>query len=101
MFAVGSEVSYRGMNMPAEVISGPHPSPGRNRYLIKKADGNVSLVSETDLTRAIPRLDQVADAIAVEVYGLRLSVLPVGYQFSAKRAAAQVIAVADETRGQK
>jgi hypothetical protein len=101
VFEVGSKVSYRGMDMPAEVISGPHRSPGRSRYLIKKADDNVSLVSEADLKRVIPREEQVANAIAVQVYGRGLSTLPVGYRYAATRAAIQAIAVADETRGRK
>lgn len=100
VFEAGSKVAYRGMVMPAEILSGPHRSPGRSRYLIQKADGNVSLVSETDLTRVIPRKDQVANAIAVGLYGRGIQTLHLSQRYAIAQAAAQAIIIADTTRGQ-
>lgn len=63
MFKAEQQVKYRGMAMPATIISGPHKSPGTHRYLIKKADGFVSLTPEGDLTALDDRREKVADII--------------------------------------
>jgi hypothetical protein len=68
-FAAGDTVDYRGMAHPAEVISGPHKSPGQDRYLIRKADGNVSLVPVKELTRHLSREEKAAIAIYRGVTG--------------------------------
>ncbi|MEU5149752.1 hypothetical protein AB0G42_21545 [Streptomyces yangpuensis] len=99
-FQVGQQVSYRGMRMPAEIVSGPHRSPGRPRYLIEKADGNVSLVSEVDLTRVVSRLDRVAEAIAENVHGRPYRTLPLISRGRIALAAQKAIDIADSTRGQ-
>lgn len=99
MFEAGSKVAYRGMAMPAEILSGPHRSPGCSRYLIKKADGNVSLVSETELTRITPRKDQVANVIAVALYGRGIQTLHLSQRYAIADAAMKAIIVADQTRG--
>jgi hypothetical protein len=99
-FKTGDKVKYRGMVMPAEILSGPHPSNGRNRYLINKADGNVSLVPVTDLERVVPRLDQVAGTLAMVLYGRSFVSLPRNTQFQVAQAAARAISIADSTKGQ-
>lgn len=99
-FEAGSKVSYRGMAMPAEILSGPHRSPGKSRYLIQKADGNVSLVSAADLTRVIPRLDQVAESLAVIMAGVSFKALPYAARTRVTLAATRALSIADETRGQ-
>lgn len=99
-FEIGAKVQYRGMRMPAEILSGPHPSPGRNRYLIRKADGNVSLVSVVDLERAVSRLDRVADTIARTAYNRPFGLLTPMQRIAIKHAASAAITVADQTRGQ-
>jgi hypothetical protein len=99
-FKTGDKVKYRGMTMPAEVLSGPHPSNGRNRYLITKADGNVSLVPVTDLERIVPRLDQVAGTLAMVLYGRSFVSLPRHTQLQVAQAATRSLAIADSTKGQ-
>lgn len=78
-FTEGQKVSYAGMAMPATIISGPHPSPGADRYLIRKADENVSLVKAGELSELLSRREVVARAInSVECpYGL-YSLSPTG-----------------------
>lgn len=99
-FKTGDKVKYRGMTMPAEVLSGPHASNGRNRYLITKADGNVSLVPVTDLERIVPRLDQVAGTLAMVLYGRSFVSLPRHTQLQVAQAATRALAIADSTKGQ-
>jgi hypothetical protein len=96
----GTKVKYRNMSMPAEVMSGPHQSPGRSRYLIRKADGNVSLVPVTDIEAVIPRAERVAGTLAVAIYGRPFTSLGGGYQRSLLSAATAAIRVADMTRGE-
>jgi hypothetical protein len=87
--------------MPAEIISGPHKTVGtRQRYLIRKADGNVSLVPDTELERIVPRLDQVAGTLAVLLYGRSFVNLDRHAQTKLANAAARAIAIADNTRAQ-
>ncbi|MFF8942859.1 hypothetical protein ACF1A5_11420 [Streptomyces sp. NPDC014864] len=99
-YNAGTKVRYRNMAMPAEVLSGPHPSPGRDRYLIRKADGNVSLVPNTDLERIVPRLDQVAGTLAMHLYGRAYVNLDFTRRSQIVYAAAQALRIADSTRGQ-
>jgi hypothetical protein len=99
-YRAGSKVKYRGMTMPAEIISGPHKSPGATRYLITKADGNVSLVSEHDLSRIVPRLDKVAGTLAMVLYRRPYYSLDGHAQVKVAQAAARALAIADETRGE-
>lgn len=96
----GDRAKYRGMTMPAEIISGPHKSPGRDRYLIRKADGNVSLVPTTDLERVVPRIDQVAGTLAINVFGVPFKALPLRDQMRMANAARNALSIADRTRGQ-
>ncbi|MBA9050801.1 MULTISPECIES: hypothetical protein [Streptomyces] len=56
------------MRDAAEVMSGPHPSPGVDRYLIKKADGNVSLVKVSEISEIDSRRDMLAEAAHKAVY---------------------------------
>jgi hypothetical protein len=49
-YVEGAKVTYKGMVMPATIISGPHPTHGADRWLIRKADDTVTLARETDLT---------------------------------------------------
>lgn len=99
-FNAGSKVKYRGMEMPAEVLSGPHKSPGATRYLIRKADGNVSLVPEGDISRIVPRLDQVAGTLAMMLYGRSFVTLDAMAQRKVARTAYSVVDIADRTRGE-
>lgn len=96
----GAEVKYRGMTMPALVLSGPHKSPGNDRYLIRKADGNVSLVPATDLERIVPRLDQVAGTLSMLLYGVPFASLNMRDQVKLAQAATRTLAIADSTKGQ-
>ncbi|MFE3409432.1 hypothetical protein ACFXMT_14180 [Streptomyces mirabilis] len=59
-FAAEQKVKYKGMVMPATIISGPHQSTGADRYLIRKADGNVSLAPVGMLTALLSRRETVA-----------------------------------------
>lgn len=99
-FKLGTKVNYRGMSMPAEILSGPHRSPGTARYLILKADGNVSLVPERDLTRIVTRLDKTAGTLAMNLYGRSYASLDFQTQVKLARAAQQILKVADTTRGE-
>lgn len=96
----GSKVKYRGMSMPAVVLSGPHKSPGGSRYLINKADGNVSLVPERELTPIVPRLDQVAGTLAMHTVGLPFNALTMRDQMKITMLARTVLGIADKTRGE-
>jgi hypothetical protein len=99
-FKAGAKVKYRGMTMPAEVLSGPHQSPGATRYLIRKADGNVSLVPEQDLTLIVPRLDRIAGTLAMTMHGRAYVHLTMREQVRIAAVAANVLTIADETKGQ-
>ena len=68
-YIAGQKVKYFRMSQPAEVISGPHKSPGQDRYLIRKADGNVSLVPVKELSPYLSREDKAAVAIYRGVTG--------------------------------
>jgi hypothetical protein len=98
---VGAKVKYRGNAMPAEILSGPHKTTGaRLRYLIRKADGNVSLVPDTELEKLVPRLDQVAGTLAVRIYGRSFNSLDTQRRFLIARTAADLLEIADRTKGQ-
>jgi hypothetical protein len=99
-FNAGDQVKYQGMTMPAEVLSGPHKSPGRNRYLIRKADGYVSLVPVTDIERIVPRLDQVAGTLAMTMFGRAFVTLDTPRRMQVAHAAQRVLDIADRTKGQ-
>lgn len=62
-YAVGEAVNFRGNVMPATILSGPHKTHGAQRWLITKADGTVSLVRETELSKWLSRRDAVARAM--------------------------------------
>lgn len=62
-FEAGQRVKFTGMVMPATIISGPHPTEGADRWLIRKADENVSLVRERELTAVMDRRTAVAKAL--------------------------------------
>lgn len=99
-FKAGAKVKFRGMVMPAEVLSGPHTSPGRSRYLIRKADGNVSLVYTEDIERIAPRLDQVAGTMAMNLYGRSYATLDYRTQIKVAQTAQRLLDIADRTRGE-
>lgn len=99
-FKTGDKVRYRGMTMPAEILSGPHQSPGRERYLIRKADGNVSLVASADIERVVPRLDQVMGTLAMLIHGTSYMALNHTSRHRIAVAAARVLEIADNTKGQ-
>ncbi|MGW5637135.1 hypothetical protein [Streptomyces sp. NPDC003832] len=62
-YSEGAQVKYKGMSMPATVISGPHETVGASRWLIRKADGNVTLARESELTALPTQRERVAQAI--------------------------------------
>jgi hypothetical protein len=99
-FNAGDKVRYSNMAMPAEVLSGPHKAPNTVRYLIAKADGNVSLVPASAIERIVPRLDQVAGTLAMNLYGRSYMSLDIQRRMQIARAAAHVLDIADKTRGQ-
>lgn len=96
----GDKVKYDRMAMPAEVLSGPHKSPGNDRYLIRKADGNVTLASTTQLERIVPRLDRIAGTIAMEVYGRPFISLDTYRRMKVAALAQTVLRIADTSRGE-
>jgi hypothetical protein len=96
----GDKVKYDRMVMPAEVLSGPHKSPGHDRYLIRKADGNVTLASVSQLERIVPRVDLVAGTIAMNVYGRSFTSLTSSQKLAVTRLARTVLTIADTNRGE-
>jgi hypothetical protein len=62
-FKAEQKVKYSGMEMPATVISGPHPTHGADRWLIRKADGKVSLVAGAKLEAIAEPREAVARII--------------------------------------
>jgi len=99
-FTPGTKVQYSGMVDPAEIISGPHSTTyGRNRYLIRKADGNVSLVFTGELTAVVSRVQKMADQLAREVYGCPFHALNPATKALVRTKAARLLIVADESRG--
>ena len=62
-YAPEQKVSYKGMSMPATIISGPHSTYGADRWLIRKADGMVTLAREAELTEIKDRRTRVAEAL--------------------------------------
>ena len=67
-FKTGQMVRYTGACDAVEILSGPHPSPGLDRYLIKGADGNVSLVEVSELSILHPRREEIARTLAEWFY---------------------------------
>ncbi|WP_328546774.1 hypothetical protein [Streptomyces platensis] len=63
MFKAEQKVKFNGMTMPATIISGPHPTHGADRWLIRKADETVSLVKTAELSPIRTRREVVAKAI--------------------------------------
>ncbi|MEU0245153.1 hypothetical protein ABZ192_12610 [Streptomyces sp. NPDC006235] len=61
-YAEGDKVSYKGMEMPATVISGPYPTHGAARWLICKADNTVTLARESELAPIRDQRERVAAA---------------------------------------
>jgi hypothetical protein len=99
-FKTGDKVRYRNMTVPAEILSGPHQSPGRERYLIRKGDGYVSLVSASDIERVVPRIDQVMGTLAMLIHGTSYIALNHTSRHRIAVAAARVLEIADNTKGQ-
>jgi hypothetical protein len=99
-FKTGDRVKYRGMAMPAEILSGPHSSPGAPRWLVRKADGHVTLVPTAYLTRIVPRLDRVAGTLAMTMHGRPFVSLNMRDRVHVAAVAANVLRIADETQGE-
>lgn len=99
-FAVDAKVKVRGMNQPGTVLSGPHKSPGHDRYLVRKADGNVSLIKSTELDKLVPRIDVMAGTLAIVVYGRSYVSLDHYTRMKVWRMAQRALAIADQTRDQ-
>jgi hypothetical protein len=100
-FEAGTKVQYSGMVMPAEVLSGPHKTTGnRARYLIRKADGNVSLVFATELRRARTRVEKMAESLSITQFGRPFYSLDRMSQSRLRGVAVRALEIADESRGQ-
>lgn len=92
-FTVGQRVSVRGMEMPGEITSGPHKTVGAvPRWLVTKADGNVSLLRETELSAVRTPAEVAADIIARKVYMVPIGDLVAGSQHKCRDAANAVLA---------
>lgn len=59
-YTEGASVSFKGNTMPAAIISGPHPTYGADRWLIRKADGKVTLARESELSPVLTQREKVA-----------------------------------------
>ncbi|MFC9620252.1 hypothetical protein ACFTXM_09710 [Streptomyces sp. NPDC056930] len=70
-FTADQQVKFKGMTMPATIISGPHPTHGAERWLIQKADKTVSLVKAAELSPVLSRRYAVAVAIYEGTTGRR------------------------------
>lgn len=80
-YEVGQRVKFVGMVQPATILSGPHRTHGAPRWLIRKADDTVSLVSGTYLSEWYdPRIPLVAQTLYATLSGsaarLRYEALP-------------------------
>lgn len=95
---VGDKVKFRGMAVPAEILSGPHKSPGGDRWLIRKADGNVTLTAKRNLERIVPRVDRMAERLSRSFYSKPYATLAAVHRMHIDLAARQALAIADETR---
>ncbi|WP_333731746.1 hypothetical protein [Streptomyces sp. IBSBF 3010] len=62
-YTAEQKVKFIGMTMPATIISGPHPTHGADRWLIRKADGKVSLVKASELSPLLSRREAVAKVV--------------------------------------
>jgi hypothetical protein len=99
-FEVDAKVKVRGMNQAGTVLSGPHKSPGHDRYLVRKADGNISLIKSTELEKAVPRIDIMAGTLAIVLYGRSYVSLDYPTRMKISRVAARALVIADATQGQ-
>ncbi|MFJ9318822.1 hypothetical protein [Streptomyces globisporus] len=70
-FKAEQSVQVKGMAMPGVIVSGPHSSPGADRWLVRKADGNVSLMKAADLTAMDARRELVASALFADLVSSR------------------------------
>ncbi|MCX4547265.1 hypothetical protein [Streptomyces sp. NBC_01500] len=67
----GQKVQFNGMVMPATIISGPHPTHGADRWLIRKADETVSLVKVAELSPLLTKRDAAAKVMYESQMGRR------------------------------
>ena len=68
-FKAGQKVTVAGMRDPGEIISGPHAGFAADRWLVRKADGNVSLLPAKFLAPQDDKRGRYADIISVAIYG--------------------------------
>jgi len=69
MFKPEERVNYAGMRDPAIIVSGPHAYQAGVRWLVRLADGNVSLVREQRLSPLDDRRERVARIIRAGLTG--------------------------------
>jgi hypothetical protein len=69
MYKPDERVSYAGMRDPATIVSGPHAYEAGMRWLVRLADGNVSLVREQRLSPLDDRRERVARVIRAGMHG--------------------------------
>ncbi|MFC9191421.1 hypothetical protein [Streptomyces cyaneofuscatus] len=70
-FKADETIQVKGMTMPGTILSGPHKSPGADRWLVRKADGNVSLMKAAELTAMDARREAVARSVYEQMSGHR------------------------------
>ncbi|MFI8830565.1 hypothetical protein ACIGPN_06005 [Streptomyces afghaniensis] len=54
------QVTFKGNVMPATIISGPHKTYGADRWLIRKADGAVTLARGSELSAVRSQREEIA-----------------------------------------
>ncbi|MFI2188007.1 hypothetical protein [Streptomyces sioyaensis] len=92
MFEAEQKVKFNGMAMPATIISGPHPTHGADRWLIRKADETVSLVKAAELSPILSRREVVARAIYTGASYARWENAPTPVRDAHLRIAGRVLA---------
>lgn len=98
-FTVGQSVKFNGMSMPATIISGPHPTHGADRWLIRKADGKVSLVKVAELSPVMSRREAAAYVLFESQTGRKWGTAATFARTTWLRLADKVLAAADEAAG--
>ncbi|MFJ4960969.1 hypothetical protein ACIP6P_00620 [Streptomyces sp. NPDC088729] len=98
-FKADETVTVKGMTMPGTILSGPHKSPGADRWLVRKADGNVSLMKGVDITAMDARRETVARSLYAQMSGISTwTSLTLSMQESYLRIADGILGALDKTK---
>jgi hypothetical protein len=100
-YAAGEKVKFTGMVMPATIISGPHPTHGAERYLIRKADETVSLVKVGELSPLLTRREAVAKVAFENTAGRRWETLSTYSRSGWFRLADKILAAAEDAAAEE